>query len=197
VGHVSEPSVAEETVAAERENPPDSSPAVVAADSATVEAQIPNTTSSWFSTPPSPWEVEAQKASQLASTWDALVALPSRETHTRGDVSFEPSTVPDEIEIVSGNGLSSGVPAAALGTAREQASQAVEQVQHEADQAGPPADVREAAQDAAAHVDLDMDAVVAKVFARLSPGVLQGVTRDILKPLVEAVVREELNSKKS
>ena len=197
VGHVSEPSVAEETVAAERENPPDSSPAVVAADSATVEAQIPNTTSSWFSTPPSPWEVEAQKASQLASTWDALVALPSRETHTRGDVSFEPSTVPDEIEIVSGNGLSSGVPAAALGTAREQASQAVEQVQHEAYQAGPPADVREAAQDAAAHVDLDMDAVVAKVFARLSPGVLQGVTRDILKPLVEAVVREELNSKKS
>jgi hypothetical protein len=32
--------------------------------------------------------------------------------------------------------------------------------------------------------------------ARMSPEVLQSVTRDILKPVVEAIVREELNAKK-
>jgi hypothetical protein len=42
-----------------------------------------------------------------------------------------------------------------------------------------------------------MDAIVAKVFSRLSPGLLADATRDILKPVVEAVIREELNSKKA
>ena len=42
-----------------------------------------------------------------------------------------------------------------------------------------------------------MDAVVAKVPARLSPDLLTDAAREILKPVVEAVVREELNSRKS
>jgi hypothetical protein len=36
---------------------------------------------------------------------------------------------------------------------------------------------------------------VAKVLARLSPEKLREVTRDLLKPLIEAVVREELDKK--
>ena len=43
----------------------------------------------------------------------------------------------------------------------------------------------------------DMDALVAKVLAKLSPEVLQAVTREILKPVVEAMVREEVKAKKS
>jgi hypothetical protein len=52
----------------------------------------------------------------------------------------------------------------------------------------------ETVHDAAAH--LDMDAIVAKVLARLSPDLLNDATREILKPVVEAVMREELNSRK-
>jgi CheY-like chemotaxis protein len=38
--------------------------------------------------------------------------------------------------------------------------------------------------------------IVAKVMAKMSPEVLQALTREILKPVVESMVREELNSKK-
>jgi hypothetical protein len=41
-----------------------------------------------------------------------------------------------------------------------------------------------------------MDALVAKVLEKMSPNVLQQVTRDILKPMVEALVRDELDKKK-
>jgi hypothetical protein len=42
-----------------------------------------------------------------------------------------------------------------------------------------------------------MDDLVARVLARMSPEVLQAVTREILKPVVEAMVKEEMNSRKS
>jgi CheY-like chemotaxis protein len=186
--------VAEETPVPERESTPESSPAVVAADSATVEAPTPGKTSSWFSTPPNPWEAEAQKANQLASTWDAAVAAASSETNTRGDIAFEVASAPDEIEVVSASSLSSELPAAAVETVREEAAQVVEQVAQEADRSGAPADAVETVQDPAAH--LDMDAVVAKVLARLSPGLLNDATRELLRPVVEAVIREELNARK-
>jgi len=41
-----------------------------------------------------------------------------------------------------------------------------------------------------------MDDLVAKVLAKLNPEVLQAVTREILKPVVEAMVQEEMKSKK-
>jgi len=39
------------------------------------------------------------------------------------------------------------------------------------------------------------DEIVAKVLARMSPDVLQAVTREILKPLVEAMIKDELRKK--
>ncbi len=42
----------------------------------------------------------------------------------------------------------------------------------------------------------DIDAMVAKVLAKMTPDMLQSVTRDLLKPVVEAIVRGELDSKK-
>jgi hypothetical protein len=90
--------------------------------------------------------------------------------------------------------LRSEVSAAAVETVRDETAQAVEQ---QATAVNSPADAGQIRQENAAAAEIDMDAVVAKVIARLSPGVLEGVTRDILKPLVEAVVREELESKKS
>jgi len=39
----------------------------------------------------------------------------------------------------------------------------------------------------------DMDEIVAKVLAKMNPEVLQAVTREILKPLVEAMIKDELH----
>jgi hypothetical protein len=52
------------------------------------------------------------------------------------------------------------------------------------------------ASSAAAAQSVVNDAVVARVLSSLSPEVLQSITREILKPVVEAMVREELNKKK-
>jgi CheY-like chemotaxis protein len=42
----------------------------------------------------------------------------------------------------------------------------------------------------------NMDELVARVLARMNPDVLQRVTREILKPVIEAIVQDEINSKK-
>jgi hypothetical protein len=41
-----------------------------------------------------------------------------------------------------------------------------------------------------------MEDLVAKVLARMSPDMMHAVTRDILKNVVESMVRDELNAKK-
>jgi CheY-like chemotaxis protein len=42
----------------------------------------------------------------------------------------------------------------------------------------------------------DMDALVARVLAKMNPDVLQRVTQEILKPVIEALIKDELASKK-
>ncbi len=42
----------------------------------------------------------------------------------------------------------------------------------------------------------NMDELVARVLSRMNPDVLQKVTNEILKPVIEALIRDELNSKK-
>jgi len=185
-----EPVTAEEGVVRGPSSEQDSSPAVIAAEPAAVETQKPHETGSWFSTAPSPWEAQAHKASRLAATWDAAVSAASADASARGDVSFEATTAPDEIEVVPASGESSEIPAASVETVHEEAAQAVEQ----AHLAAAPADSAETVHDVAAQ--LDMDAIVAKVLARLSPGLLNDATRELLKPVVEAVIREELESRK-
>jgi hypothetical protein len=41
-----------------------------------------------------------------------------------------------------------------------------------------------------------MDDLVARVLFRMNPDILQKVTREILKPVIEAIIQDELNSKK-
>jgi CheY-like chemotaxis protein len=50
--------------------------------------------------------------------------------------------------------------------------------------------------EAAAQPNANMDELVARVLARMDPDVLQRVTREILKPVIEAIVQDEINSKK-
>ena len=211
-GHQAAPQASEETAVREPEQIPYSSPVVAAVEAAVevapvmpppvvtpvVETEKTSAASSWFSTPPSPWDAEAKKASQLASTWDTpVVATPSPASSPVDPAAagpFGPASAPDEIEVVSETDVTAVIPAAAVESLREEASHAVEQATQEAEHTATPAHAGETPQDPLAN--LDMDAVVAKVLARMGPGMLQEVTREILKPVVEAIVREEMASKK-
>jgi hypothetical protein len=43
---------------------------------------------------------------------------------------------------------------------------------------------------------VDMEALVARVVAKMNPDVLQRVTQEILKPVIEALIKDELASKR-
>jgi CheY-like chemotaxis protein len=66
-----------------------------------------------------------------------------------------------------------------------QASKPVEEVMHHAEPAAAVAEVQQP----------DMDALVARVVAKMSPDVLQRVTQEILKPVIEALIKDELAKK--
>ena len=199
IGHVAEPEVAVDPAVAEAESAEQvAAPEPAAAEEAPGVAEPPKRSAvdSWFSTPPpNPWEAEAQQANRLATAWDTgLTVAVQSESAARGDVSFESGGAPDEIEVVPG--ANSEIVAAAAETVREEtSSHAAEQFEGQAGARASSAESNGTIHDAAANID--MDAIVAKVLGRLSPGLLTDATRDILKPVVEAVIREELNSKKS
>jgi CheY-like chemotaxis protein len=254
-------------------------PVPAAAELVGAEATKSSLTNSWFQTSSSPWEAEAQKASQLASTWDepaaavatatteiaqeaapeaiavqeeaiigsgmgesvaqespsayAAEVLPTDVSHLNGEHSVlvqeseataakvetveEPAPPAHEIEAVHEQasapaGTVEAAPeevaqpapqievvheqvslsSAAVEAIREEAVQVTEDAQHEA--AAPATEATAAAPSAP---EPNMDDLVAKVLAKVSPEVLQAVTRDILKSVVEGIVRDELNSKKS
>jgi len=208
-------------------SPVASTPAVSSPEVATTEAPAPETApsgnaNSWFSTTTSPWEAEAQKASQLASSWDAPAAPvepepvkseaapPDEELHIveSGLPSDFVSEVPSEepVHYVRDPGLVSNqpvsnetlpelisdIPMEAVETIRQQTSYAVESLIQQAHEVP----VDDSAKEART-APVDMDALVAKVLAKMSPEMLQAVTREILKPVVEAMVRDEIGSKKS
>jgi CheY-like chemotaxis protein len=203
--------------------PVPSSPEIGSAEIPAPQPATPSNASSWFSTTANPWEAEAQKASQLASTWDAPAAsVKSEETAPIEPVKPESpvadpalpmdfvSEVPSEEpvyyerdpalvsnqpvsnetlpELISGGEM----PAGAIDAIRQETSYAVESLVQQAKKA--PAD--SSAKDVSS-APRDMDALVAKVLAKMSPEMLQAVTREILKPVVEAMVRDEISSKKS
>jgi restriction endonuclease Mrr len=80
------------------------------------------------------------------------------------------------------------IPAATVEAIREEAAHVAERVTQEASAgdniAKSPAP------------ETDMEAMVAKVLSKLNPDVLQALTREILKPVIESIVKDELNAKK-
>jgi len=157
--------------------------------------------SSWFSAVPSPWDAEAQKANQLASAWDAPATsspAASPYSHTvlepevdRETVTDDPAATVDSLTpILSENVLANAeevtLPAATVEAIREQAQYVAETAVQES----PVPEIISKTSEPS------MDDLVAKVLSKMSPDMLQAVTREILKPVVEAMVREELNAKK-
>jgi len=169
----------------------------VVAGAVEVQPAEPETKASkepWFSVPSNPWNAEMEKANRLASAWDVpapAAAPPASSNGTEKATGAVSETTQKAIE-------EAALPAAAVEAIREEAAlvaedatlTAVEQASSESFYAQ-----HEAAEAAASKNN--MDDLVARVLARMSPEVLQAVTREILKPVVEAMVNEEMKLKKS
>ena len=171
--------------------------AVASAPEATpVEPEKKAPKESWFSVPSNPWNTEMEKANRLASAWDAAVpvaALPASGNGT--EKATEAVSDPTQKVIAEAD-----LPAAAVEAIREEAVQVTEGATLTAQEQASSESFyarHEAAEAEAAASKSSTDDLVAKVLARMSPEVLQAVTREILKPVVEAIVKEEMKSKKS
>jgi CheY-like chemotaxis protein len=152
---------------------------------------------SWFSVSPNPWDAEIQKASQLASTWDAPTAVSAPgESSAKQEKAVESVAEETKAEIEE-----AALPSAAVEAIREEAAQVAVDAKHKTDHGisgeSPFYPREETSKAPAPEPTANMDDLVAKVLAKMNPDVLQAVTREILKPVVEAMVKEELKSKKS
>jgi CheY-like chemotaxis protein len=177
---------------------------VSAPETKQAEPEQKSSTSSWFSATSSPWDTDMQRATRLASTWDSPPSVPSTPAAGNG-TEQAPAEIPDAgaYAVIEQTAL----PPAAVEAIREEAAQVAEVASQAAEQRGSDdanSYVRgESAPDTAAPdaptlpQTPSMDDLVAKVLARMSPEVLQAVTREILKPVVEAMMKEELKGKKS
>jgi CheY-like chemotaxis protein len=149
---------------------------------------------SWFSVPSNPWSAEMEKANRLASAWDAAVPVAALPASNNGAEKANDAVSETTQKVIE----EADLPAAAVEAIREEAAQVTEDATLTAEEQASRESfyARHEAAEAAASKS-SMDDLVAKVLARMSPEVLQAVTREILKPVVEAMVKEEMQSKKS
>jgi CheY-like chemotaxis protein len=150
---------------------------------AATEPEKPPSANSWFSVAPSPWEAEAQKASHLASTWDAVAVAPPKEAEAPEATESVPAYASEPVLAEE-----AAIPAATVEAIREEAAHVAESVTQETSAAGGTAK--------SSAPETDMEAMVAKVLSKLNPDVLQALTREILKPVIESIVKDELNAQK-
>jgi len=156
-----------------------------------VEPETKTAKESWFSVPSNPWSAEMEKANRLASAWDAAVpvaAPPASSNGAEKAAGAVSETTQKAIEVAA-------LPATAVEAVREEAASVAEGTRLTAEEQA--ASENFYARKEAAASKNNMDDLVAKVLARMSPEVLQAVTREILKPVVEAMVKEEMKLKKS
>jgi CheY-like chemotaxis protein len=152
-------------------------------------APVAATNNSWMSVPPSPWDAEAAKASKLVATWDTSVAVATEPPHAVPMVhEAAPSIVPEAPAKGEHTAISNSLPASAEEVIREEAAQVVED-------SAPKALPSPSAAEVSVTLAPSVDDMVAKVLAKMDPSVLQAMTRELLKPVIESIVREELNKK--
>jgi CheY-like chemotaxis protein len=197
--------VAVEEVTAARE-PEQPSPQATVVGSAPVasqaEVQTKSSKESWFSVPSNPWNAELEKANRLASTWDAPAPVPTLPVSSNGAEKASEAVSEATQNVIE----EAALPAETVEAIREEAAQVAEDAtqlteQHASDGTRfyVAEEIIEAAPSASAPVQAtapSMDDLVAKVLAKMNPEMLQAVTREILRPVVEAMVKEEMKSKK-
>jgi CheY-like chemotaxis protein len=188
-----------------------------------VQPETSRNVNSWMAGSVSPWEAELERASQLASTWDTAKAMPDvtvEENHVTEafldpgvmSAAYEPAVEPPVAEAAPVEEptvspyVSEDIPAIETLLSPETKEILQEETAHAVAEELPfePTVEQEVVSayaapvlsDAAAPPPApDMDEIVAKVLAKMNPEVLQTVTREILKPLVEAMIKDELTKK--
>jgi hypothetical protein len=166
------------------------------------EQQTKTSKEPWFSVPTNPWNAEMEKANRLASAWDAVAPVQVAPAASSNGAERATEAVSETTQKVIEE---AALPPAAVEAIREEAAQVAQDATHGSEPQtsdganfyAPEAllDVPAAAPESAPTAS--MDDLVARVLAKMSPEVLQAVTREILKPVVEAMVKEEMKSKKS
>ena len=158
--------------------------------------------SSWFSAVSSPWDEEVQKANRLASTWDAPAAsqpaassIPETPVYAHEALLEEvkqedPAATVDALAPVLSEEAKAKVAESLAPSTVEAIREEAQHVAETAVQEAPSVDTTSKAPEPS------MEDLVAKVLAKMNPDMLQAVTRDILKNVVESMVRDELNAKK-
>jgi CheY-like chemotaxis protein len=193
----------------------------VAEVAAAEQPETSRNVNSWMAGSVSPWEAEIERASQLASTWDTAKATPdvtveknpATEAFLDSGVmsaAYEPAAeqpaaeaAPAE-EPVFSPAVGEDIPAIASLLSPETKEILHEQAAHAVAEELPLEQALQQEVSAyAAPVPSEpepvatpnLDDIVAKVLAKMNPEVLQAVTREILKPLVEAMIKDELTKK--
>jgi len=143
-------------------------------------------------------EVAPEPEAAPEPTYDFVSEAPSDEP-----VHYSPDPALVQNEIVEHNPLpglisDGSISPETVETIRQETTYALESVTGE-QEIVEPATEAPAAPDAkiAGTSQQDMDALVANVLAKMSPEMLQAVTREILKPVVAAMIRDEIDAKKS
>jgi CheY-like chemotaxis protein len=197
----SETATAVEEVARVKEHQ-QTSPEAVGANApalTTVEPQTKTGKEAWFSVPSNPWDAEIEKANKLASAWDAPAPVAAPPASSNGTEKAAEAVSEETQKVIE----EAALPPAAVEAIREEAAQVAEHATQAGEQLNAdgtsfyaPEALVETPAEAPAPAP-SMDDLVARVLAKMSPEVLQAVTREILKPVVEAMVKEEMKSKKS
>jgi CheY-like chemotaxis protein len=137
---------------------------------------------SWFSVSTSPWDAVVRKAKELAENRNldstpvlerpgtTATVFHGTDTHTLPPKST--TAIPSAGDRLATPGFEAATPSVA-----------------DAGETGP-------AQAPPAALTTDMEALVTQVLAKMSPDLLQNMTRELLKPIVEAIVRGDLDLKK-
>ncbi|HXM94256.1 MAG TPA: response regulator [Candidatus Dormibacteraeota bacterium] len=154
---------------------------------------------SWFSSLPNPWDAGLRKVKQLTSTWDSAPTTDESLTlvdHQMSAPAGEQSAVKAEPvaqkpAAIEGNKYVpvEPTPLAASSMNEETSNQPV------AERTPEQGAVSASAESSSAADAANMDELVAKVLSKMSPDMLQAVTREILKPVVAAMLKDELKPK--
>jgi CheY-like chemotaxis protein len=166
---------------------------------------------SWMAGALSPWEAELQRANDLSSTWDSAKivpaavideASPTEAFLNSGLMATAHEHVVEAIEQAKAEHVIEATPVEEAPETIEslyspevrEPEQPMSSVASEPEPAAVEPAVASTAGEALP-VEVNMDELVAKVLAKMNPDVLQAVTREILRPVVEALVKDELNKK--
>jgi CheY-like chemotaxis protein len=134
----------------------------------------PNPVNSWFSSPASPWDSDPKTSNPWAAalesaktaTTDAMEKDAMEDARTTRSSSSDSSSVHGNVSSDALAAVISDLSAAEVASTHPTATQT------------------------------EVDEMVAKVLSKLSPEVMQAVTRELLKPVIASLVQDELKSKK-